>query len=136
MKHASFFPYIILALTLMLVAGFVFTASPKSTRQSSPLAETEQISDVHYQAALQTVLKKFTTAFDVAVDESLRASVTDQTLSTLLSMRVPAEERELHLALAIALQKIKQGFISNPQDVTDGYTQINALISQTSWLHL
>lgn len=136
MKHPSFFPYLILALTLILVAGFVFTASPKSAKQANTSVEPPSVSDEQYQAALRIVLNKFTASFDAAAEDSVRASVTDQTLSTLLSMRVPAEEKDLHLSLAIALQKIKQGFVSNPQDMTDGYAQIKVLILQTSWLHL
>lgn len=136
MKHASFFPFLVLALTLILVTGFVFSASPKSVEKKGVVTQTPSVSDEQYQEALKLVLKKFITSFDATEDVSVRAQLTEQTLGTLLTMRVPGQEKELHLTLAIALQKMKQGFAGNPQDVMDGYTQIKQLISQTNWLSL
>lgn len=136
MKHVSFFPFLVLALTLILVTGFVFSASPKSVEQKGIVTQTPPVSDEQYQEALRLVLKKFITSFDATEDVSVRTQLTEQTLGTLLTMRVPGQEKELHLALAIALQKMKQGFGANPQDVMDGYTQIKQLISQTNWLSL
>ncbi|MCX6714611.1 MAG: hypothetical protein NTX72_02260 [Candidatus Uhrbacteria bacterium] len=135
MKRPSFFPLIILALTLILVTGFVFSSSPKQTERKIG-SEVPVVSEEQYQSALTVVLKKFVTSYDTASDDTARAHVVDQTLATLLSMRVPSSEKDLHLALAIALQKMKQGFVSNPQDVSDGYAQIKTEISQTSWLHV
>lgn len=136
MKHASFFPFLVLALTLILVTGFVFSASPKSVEQKGVTTQTPPVSDEQYQEALKLVLKKFTTSFDATEDVSVRAQLTEQTLSTLLTMRVPGQEKEFHLTLAIALQKMKQGFAGNPQDVMDGYAQIKQLISQMNRLSL
>lgn len=136
MKHAPFFPLLILALTLVLVTVFVFSASPKYREQKTIVSETLPVSEEQYQAALTAVLKKFITSYDTASEDSVRARVVDQALATLLSMRVPAAFKDLHLELAISLQKMKQGFISNPQDVTDGYMQIKTNVSQTSWLRL
>jgi hypothetical protein len=136
MKHTSFFPFLVLALTLILVTGFVFSASPKLAGQKDVVIQTPPVSDKQYQEALKIVLKKFVTAFDATQDLSVRAQLTDQTLSTLLTMRVPVQEKDLHLTLAIFLQKMKQGFVANPQDVMEGYMQIKQIISQTNWLSL
>lgn len=136
MKHVPFFPLLVFALTLILVTVFVFSVSPKYGEQKPAVSETVPVSEEQYQAALTAVLKKFITSYDAASDDSVRAHLVDQTLATLLSMRVPAAFKDLHLELAISLQKMKQGFVSNPQDVTDGYTQIKTSVSQTSWLHL
>ncbi|OGL62542.1 hypothetical protein A3C09_00145 [Candidatus Uhrbacteria bacterium RIFCSPHIGHO2_02_FULL_47_44] len=133
MKHPSFFSFIILALTLILVTGFVFSSAPKKTTVQT---ESSAVSEKQYQTALAVVLQKFVTSYDATTDDSVRAQVTDQTLGTLLSMRVPAAHKDFHLSLAITLQKIKQGFVSNPQDVLEAYTQMKAFISQTSWLNI
>lgn len=136
MKHLSFFPFIILALTLILVSGFVFLSSPKNALQKNASSQVSLVSDAQYQDALTSVLKKFVNLYDSATSDTVRAEIVQNTLNALLSMRVPAAFKDLHLELAIALQKMKQGFASNPQDISDGYIQVKALISQTSWLRL
>lgn len=136
MKHTSFFPFIVLALTLILVSGFVFLSSPKHAQQNSASSQVSLVSDAEYQQALTTVLKRFFSVYDSATSDSARAESVQGTLNSVLSMRVPASFKDLHLELAIALQKMKQGFSSNPQDVTDGYKQIKTLILQTSWLRV
>lgn len=138
MKHTStsFFPLIVLALTLILVSSFVFLSSPKQTEQKRVSLQTSVITETQYQEALSAVLKKFFTVYDSATTDVVRAETVQNTLNALLSMRVPAGFKDLHLELAIAFQKMKQGFVSNPQDVTEGYEQVKTLSSQTSWLHL
>ncbi len=132
MKHASFFPFIVLALTLVLVGGFVFLSSEKQATH----VQTSVVSDTPYEDGLTIVLKRFFSVYDSATSDTAREQIVQSTLNALLSMRVPVKEKDLHLGLAISLQKIKQGLVSNPQDVSDGYAELKDFVSQTSWLHL
>jgi hypothetical protein len=136
MKQVSFFPYILLALTLVLVTCFVFLTPPKQTENTNTLPKVVVVSEGQYQDALEAVLKKFFSVYDSAASDTARIEIVQNTLNSLLSMRVPVSFKDMHLELAIALQKMKQGFISNPQDVTDGYARLKELISQSSWLRL
>lgn len=136
MRRYSFFPFILLALTLVLVTTFVFLASPKQNNQKTIRSEESVVSEERYQQALKAVLKKFVSVYDAATSDADRSQIVESTLNALLSMRVPANEKDLHLELAITLQKMKQGFGTNPQAVLDGYAQIKELFSQTSWLNL
>lgn len=136
MKHTSFFPYIVLALTLMLVSAFLFFSFSNLLQSGSIDARSSAVSDAHYQSVLTRVLRDFFTSYRTATNDATREQIADQTLGMLLSMRVPSSKKDLHLELAIALQKIKQGFVSNPQDVTDGYAQLQDTVFQTSWIHL
>jgi len=136
MKRPSFFPFILLALTLILVTAFVFSASPKTSVQKTNKSSVSTVSDEQYQTALTAVLKKFVSVYDAAASDTEKTQAVQNTLNSLLSMRVPAEEKDLHLELALALQKMKQGFATNPQDILEGYASIKELISQTSWLHI
>lgn len=134
MKRVSFFPLILLALTLILVYLFVFFSAPKQVKTTQ--TQVSAVSEGHYQEALASVLKKFFSVYDSATSDTVRAESVQTALNALLNMRVPASDKELHLELAIILQKMKQGITANPQDVSDGYSEIKDLISQTSWLHL
>jgi len=136
MKQVSFFPFILLALTLILVTCFVFLTPPKQMNNVNPPLRTTIVSEEQYQDALEAVLKKFFSVYDSAASDTARAETVQNTLNSLLSMRVPVAFKDMHLELAIALQKMKQGFISNPQDVTDGYARLKELVSQSSWLQL
>ncbi len=135
MKHVSFFPLLVLSLTLVLVTGYVFFSSPNS---SSPKSGVGQIvlSVDDYEDALRTVLAQFRSTYDAAPDDAQKVARIEHAMNALLSMRVPNEQKELHLGLALALQKMKQGYGANPQDITDGYNEVNRLISETDWLRL
>ncbi len=136
MRRPSFFPLLVLALTLTLVTMFIFVVSPTSIVQKKIVTQDRTITDTRYQTALAIVLKKFLTSYAAAPDDATRSGIAEETLNTLLSMRVPAGEKDLHLELAISLQKIKQGLSANPQDAADGFVEMQTIISQTTWLHL
>ena len=133
MKQKNFFPWIVFFLTLVLMGLFIFTFTQKVNNTS---LQNRGLTDAQYHSALQTVLKKFFVSYREAPDQASRAVVVEQTLAALLSMRVPAKEKEIHLDLAIQLAKMKQGFLSNPQDIDEGFVSIQHIVSQTSWLHL
>lgn len=132
MKRISLFPFVILLLTSTLIGGFFFAASHGllvSTQESS----APDIST--YRSSLASLVQKFVNAYDSSSDESARTQIVEQAMADLLSMRVPASERQIHLDVAVALQKIKQGFARNRDDDSDGYAELKQLINKTPWLY-
>lgn len=132
----SWFPFAVLFLSLVLGVFVFFSFYTKQTQTISQTQPT-RISDVTYQHELTSNVTSFLDAYPKAIDDSARYNLVQTMLNQLLRMRVPAQEKDLHLELALSLQQMKEGLYNHsPQDVADGFARFKDAVSQTSWLHL
>ena len=113
--HRTWFPYILAGLTLLLALG-IFTILSDSQRGLEPpklLAPTTQ----EYQTNVQTICADFSLALDL-----------EKTYESLLTLRVPVEYKDAHLALVLLFGQAVQ---SGNTDISLGLAQIKA---QYTWL--
>lgn len=134
----SWFPFVVFFLTLVLIALVVssFTGKGQLEKRGQGAPPITMISDITYQRELSGNVKTFLNAYATATDDASRSALVQTMLNQLLHMRVPAQEKDLHLELALSLQQMKEGLANHSQDASEGFARLNDAVSQTSWLHL
>ena len=107
-KHRSIlFPVVLIGLTLALAATVYFSVSPKSA--VVPESKIIPVNDELYRNELTNIIQTFQTQYRSAPDDLRRLLLVEATLRNLLSLRVPAMYKELHLDLAVSLNLIMNG---------------------------
>ncbi|HAU66412.1 MAG: hypothetical protein UT30_C0001G0085 [Candidatus Uhrbacteria bacterium GW2011_GWF2_39_13] len=116
-KH-SFFPVIIILLTVSL-AGFMFFVLRGSSTQTSAMQEPKPVNEEDYREGVSITLQTFEEQFVASQDNAQKRLATQNALSTLLELRVPVEYKELHLQLAIAWNQIQMALQNDSEDELD-----------------
>ena len=129
--------FLVLVFLLSLALGmFIYSSYSAKVQQTKPSASTPAISDEAYQQELNGTVKTFLTAYTAAADDSAKSTLVQTLLNQLLHMRVPAQEKDLHLELALSLQQMKEGLQNHSQDATDGLTRFREAVTKTPWMKL
>ena len=133
-KH-SFFPVVIILLTLSL-AGFMFVVFRGSmTRGDSVVQEIKPVNEDDYRQKISEVLQVFGEQFMASEDNAQKNMVTQQALDQLLEQRVPAQYKDLHLQLAIVWNQLQTALASGSQDdVSVSLKKIEQLKISYPWL--
>jgi len=134
MKQVSAFPFVLGALTLILITVFVFVSPPEPVQVVPEAQETAIQSMTSYQQAMRIVFDAYLSEYQKAMPDTERQKLIEQTLNQLLRMRVPPMYKDLHLDLVLILQKMKTGIQNNPQDVLDGHVEIQQKLATVSWM--
>lgn len=104
----SFFPLILALLTLALVVFmfYAFTGINLNPNQTEEI--TSPVSEEAYQTELRLLTTEFVETYKKTTDPSARKELVDKTITSLLALRVPSQQKELHLDLAIELSQMRQ----------------------------
>lgn len=113
-KH-SFFPLIIIVLTVLL-AGFMFFVLRGSFTQTSTVQEPKLVNEGDYREGVSAILQTFEGQFAASQDSAQKRLATQTALDALLELRVPVEYKDLHLQLAIAWNQMQTALQSGSQD--------------------
>ncbi len=100
----SRFPLLVLFLTLLLLGFMIFTFVKKDSTPNESV--TPVVSEKEYKTQMAMVVNNFLPSYLAATDDVGRRAVVDSTLTKLLEIRVPANQKDLHLELAISLNLI------------------------------
>ncbi len=122
-----------LSAALGVLIFFSYTAN---VQQTKPPVETPIVSDEAYQKELTISVKSFLTSYSAVGDDGAKSALVQSFLNQLLHMRVPAQEKDLHLELALSLQQMKEGLQNHSQDAVDGLTRFRNAVTKASWLKL
>jgi hypothetical protein len=106
-KRHSFFPLVLAMLTLGLFVLMFYAFTGKQTI-NRVAQETTLVSSQAYQKELGSLTDSFIKQYPKKEDDLSRLVLIEQTLASILSLRVPAEAKELHLNLAIELNQMQQ----------------------------
>ncbi|PJE75871.1 hypothetical protein COV04_02915 [Candidatus Uhrbacteria bacterium CG10_big_fil_rev_8_21_14_0_10_48_11] len=90
-----------------------------------------------YQHDLATALTVFQKAYTTKQTEASRKAIIDDAKIALLSLRVPAQYKDLHLGLILALTHLQSGYASDPpatDKVSTGTILFNEAIHGLDWL--
>ncbi len=126
----SFFPFVVIVLTLLLGAIMVSTLPPKGAPEVVA-TEERTVDEGVYRDSLSQVVREFRGGFSQAVDEPGRAQAGSQALQALLNLRVPAQYKSLHLALAVFLSRVESGGAS-----VDPLAELQTITQTYAWLSL
>jgi len=113
----SFFPFVLAVLTLALVVFMFYAFTDTPLGSSQPEQVLNPVSDEQYQKELRLLTTEFIDSYQKATDPSSRNVLVDQALSSLLALRVPSQNKELHLDLAIDLSQLRQDESTFPRFV-------------------
>jgi hypothetical protein len=120
MSHRSWFPPILVGLSLLL--GLVFVVALKGDRvipQFPHEASTPKISEADYQSAANVILDAYAEDHDAS-----------RAYNALILLRVPKEEQEVHFDLVVAFGKLMT------KETKEGEARLSALKAAHPWLHL
>lgn len=134
-RHSFFLP-IVIVLTLILLTVFIFVFIERSKFTSIYSRETPVVRVSDYQNEVRQIMKTFLTDYEATTDQSIRLAVAEKTLVALLNVRVPATQKDVHLAFALSLQQLKQNLSASSPDTKTSFINLKDILSKTDWLHL
>ena len=130
----TWFPLIVISLSLVLLITVLFLFKPGEVQV---VQETTQVSvtAADYQKSVAGVLGHLSENLDKAEDDLVRINLVQSLQNDLLNILVPADYRQVHLEMVIALNLINQGYLSGDHDqVAQGQTKLDLLVSQYDFL--
>lgn len=134
-KHYSFFPLVVIVLSLGL-AGLIY-----STVQEAPPVESttavlvgDTVNADEYRDDLVAIVSMFDGRLTASSDDLDRLLATQTALAGLLELRVPVEFKDLHLALAMVFSDMENQLESESRDITEPLARFASLRETYSWL--
>jgi len=132
----SAFPFIVIGLTILLALLIIYTVS--GNRQSETTLGAEQteptVTNEEYQTSVREVTRIFEENFDAADTDIARLVAVETALADLLSLRVTADYKELHLDLATALSQMQQGLRGEAGALEKGRARYEQALATNPWL--
>lgn len=126
-KHPSFFPIVLIALTLALGA-FMFTTVNKEGTAPTP-AEVVSVNPEDYRTAVRTALAPV-----LVPDGKDRTGDVTRALDALLPLRVPTADMKAHLELVGSLSQIRDGLKGNAESLKAGQTRLDTAVAAFPWV--
>lgn len=121
-EHRTWFPFIVIGVTLCLVLVIVIWKQPSATSVDSDQSTVEVhqvITEEEYQQLVRQVLNDFETSHDSAAAHE-----------ALLDIFVPAAYKDIHLELVIIIAKYQSG------EDEEAQARLDLLAQQYDWLNL
>ncbi len=126
-KHPSFFPIVLIALTVGLGA-FMFSTISKdgsvAVEQGSGTVDQEA-----YRAAVRAALAPV-----LVPDGKDRAGDVARAIDALLPLRVPPADMKAHLELVGGLSQIRDGLKGNAESLKAGQTRLDTAVAAFPWV--
>lgn len=131
----SFFPLVVIVLSLGL-AGLIYWSVQNPPRETPAITqqEVESVDPEAYRSDLAQIMKTFHERVGSSQDDLDKLRATQTALAGLLELHVPAEFKDLHLSLAVAISQIQQSLERGDQNIDEPLAQIAQLESSYSWL--
>ncbi|OGL67131.1 hypothetical protein A2856_03625 [Candidatus Uhrbacteria bacterium RIFCSPHIGHO2_01_FULL_63_20] len=129
----SWFPIVVVVLSVglaLFVASVVRDRVPVTTGASGPAA----VDDAAYRASVKATLVRFESAYAAADADLSRLAVVEKALDAVLALKVPAEERDLHLTVAVALNHMQNGLRGEDGALAKGRAALDAAYERSPWL--
>ena len=123
----SFFPLVIILLTVLLGLFILLTVSRERASLSSVQETIVPVDADLYHTQLVTLLTRFETEVSLASDDLAKLVIAERALADLLALRVPLDGKELHLELALLFTKIQTALKSEDRSVDTLLSEIHAI---------
>lgn len=131
----SWFSLVVILLSLAL-GGLIYwsTQAPQTSTSTIPVEDVESVNADAYRDDLAQIVKTFEERMFVAQDDVEKLRTVQAALSGVLSLRVPTEFKDLHLALAVAFSEMENILESGSHDLTQPTAKMAELKQAYSWL--
>lgn len=130
----SWFPLIVILLSLALGGLIYWSAQGEASSSSIPVQEVEPVDADAYRDDLSGVVKTFEERMAAAQDDLERLQTVQTALVRVLALRVPTEFKDLHLALAVVLSEMENTLESGGHDLTPSTAKIAELKQAYPWI--
>ena len=133
----SFFPLVVIVLSVLL-AGLIYWSVQKQREVGGKVAEVDKVEESidpeAYRESLTQIVGTFDKRMSSSQDDLDKLLAAQTALAGLFEMRVPAEFKDLHLSLAVALSDIEKALESQDRNIDASLAQISELKQTYSWL--
>lgn len=104
----SFFPLVIILLTLLLGVFIIMTVSRDQTQTTESQTDTVVPVDAAvYRTDLVGLITTFETDVALTQDAQAQTLAAEQAFTSLVALRVPPEDKQLHLNLALLFTRMQ-----------------------------
>ncbi|MFC1788124.1 hypothetical protein ACFLZY_02810 [Patescibacteria group bacterium] len=134
--HHNFFPLIIAGLTIALILFMVYSFAARQDQKGFDQKQSvvSSVSDKDYRDQIKKVVKDFQKGFAQAETGIEQLVLVEDTLKQVLTIKVPAAYKDMHLELAMTLNLMQSGFRGQQQDLDQGQARLGQLLLQYPWL--
>ncbi|HLD20508.1 MAG TPA: hypothetical protein VJB64_00250 [Patescibacteria group bacterium] len=133
----SFFPLVIIVLSVLL-AGLIYWSVQQPGEVGGKVAKVDKVEEsidpATYRDSLAQIVATFDERMSSSQDDLDKLLAAQTALAGLLELRVPAEFKDLHLALAVAFSDIEDALQSQDRNIDASLAQISELKQTYSWL--
>lgn len=134
-KRRSFFPLVITLLTMSLIVFMFYAFMDASSPATEPMVEEViTVNADDYRSDTVLAIANFEEGYGQAADDLSRLMVTETALEELLDLRVPAEYKELHLDLVVALNQLQTALRSEGRSTAEALAGLEALKIRYPWI--
>ena len=133
----SFFPLVVIVLSVLL-AGLIYWSVQQPGEVGGKVAKVDKVEEsidpATYRDSLAQIVATFGERMSSSQDDLDKLLAAQTALAGLLELRVPAEFKDLHLALAVAFSDIEDALQSQDRNIDASLAQISELKQTYSWL--
>jgi hypothetical protein len=132
-----FIPIVIsLSIVLLIFVGWAYWMRGAAEKTAKTVDARPTVTTEDYQREVGSLLKNFWSDYRAAADDSAKQLILIEKIeSELLSFRVPADERSLHLQLATLFEAIRSDLIQNEnKKLSEDLGQLNEIFLSNQWL--
>ena len=132
----TWFPLVLIFLTLALLVAMLFLFDPKSSNQTDLEVTEPQVTATDYKSEVEPIVNNLLLNIEQAGDDLERINILKQVQDQLLAVLVPAEYREAHLEIVIALNLMRQGYLLQDEDqMAEGQARFEQILLSDHWLN-
>ncbi len=124
-RHPSFFPVVLVLLTVLLGGFMVYTFRGRS----APPPEEPVVSQEDYRADVRAALAPV-----IVPDGSDRAGNVNRAIADLLALRVPGADTDAHLEFVSSLYRMREGLDGDPDALREGQVRFDAAVDAHPWV--
>ena len=133
--HKSFFPFILIGLTLALMVFMVFAFSKNPEPITEPATQTDPVvTDEDYRKEIKTVISDYEQRSSQAETDLQHLVVVEDALENVLAIKVSAGYRDIHLEIATSLFQIASGLRGEEGTIESGQSRLETIFVQNPWL--
>jgi len=132
----TWFPFVLIFLTLALLVAMLFLFDTDSSNQTDLEVTEPQVTMADYKAGVAPIVDNLLLNIEQANDDLERVNILQQVQDQLLGVLVPADYRNAHLEIVIALNLMRQGYLlQDEEQITEGQARFEQILLSDHWLN-
>lgn len=125
----KFYGVFLLILSVIVAGGFLYQTNISSEEEVNPPINNAEL-EAEYDTKISEILSEYSNNTS-AINETDFLALTTETLDQILNLKVTSADKDSHLALVLALNKIKTGLSeSDASKVQESIAEYNELVPE------